>query len=70
MIPEFDNGCRPKHSVFADNKLPVLKRVYVAFDEQEVRAALHWKEAGTRDVDTMGVLEVLYCCSSSCFELE
>ena len=36
MITQFDNGCRLEHPVHVDHKLPMLKRINVAFDEEEI----------------------------------
>lgn len=59
VIPKLNYRCSPKESVAAHLQLTVLERVYVALDEQQVRAALHRQESRARDVDPVRVLEVL-----------
>lgn len=39
--------------------MSVFQGIDVAFDQEQIGAVLHGKEAATRDVDTVGVLEVL-----------
>ena len=70
MIPELDNGRRAEQPVLAHVQLTVLERVDVALDEEQVRAALDGQETATRNVDTMGVVEVLDGSTGSSLELQ
>jgi len=69
MIPQFDDGGRLEHPIHVNDKLTMLERINVAFNEEEIRTALHWQEAFAWNVDPVCVLEVLDRCASGSFEL-
>ena len=69
MISQFDNRCSLKHSLLVNNKLPMLQRIYITFDQQQVTAALDWQESFTGDVDAMSVFEMFNGGSGGGFEL-
>ena len=58
-----------EHPVLVDDKLAMLKRVDIALDQEEIRTALDRQETFARDVDSMGVLEMLDSCASRSFQL-
>jgi hypothetical protein len=58
-----------EHPVLIDDKLAMLKRVDIALDQEEIRTALDRQETFARDVDSMGVLEMLDGCAGRSFQL-
>jgi hypothetical protein len=70
VVAKLDNWSCLEHPLLVDDKLTVFKRVDVALDEEKVGARLDRQETGTRDIDAMGILEVLDSCSGSSFELK
>jgi hypothetical protein len=69
MVTQFDDrGCL-EHALLVDDELAVLERVDVALDEQKIGAALYRQETLARNVDAVGVLEVLDSSTSSGLEL-
>lgn len=70
VVAELDDGRALKHPLLVDDELSVLEGVDVALDQEKIRAALDGQEAGTGDVDTVGVLEVLDTRSGSGLELD
>ena len=59
VVPELDDWRSLEHSMRVDHQLPMLQRIDVALDEQQVRAVLHGEETAPGDVDALWVLEVL-----------
>jgi len=59
VITKLDDRGLTEHAVRIHDQLAVLQRVQIAGDQQEIGAALDRQEAATRNVDTMGTLEVL-----------
>lgn len=41
VISQFDDGSSLEKTVLVDNQLAMCERVYVAFDQKQIRAALH-----------------------------
>ena len=70
VITKLDNRCGLEHPLLVDDKLTVLQRVNVALDEEQVGTTLDGQETATRNVDTMGVVEVLDGSTSSSLELQ
>ena len=70
MISKLNDRRRLKHPRLIEDKLPMLQRVDVALDEEQVRAALDGQEAPARHVDPMRVLEVLDGSTSGGLELD
>ena len=48
----------------------MLQRVYVALDQQQIRARFHGEEPAARNVHSVSTLEVLDGCSCRRFELD
>ena len=59
VVAELDDRRRLEHALGVDDELPMLKRVDVTLDEEQVRAALDGQEAATGDIDTVCVVKVL-----------
>ena len=59
MVTQLDDRGRLEHALLVDDELTMLERVDVALDEQKIGAALHRQETLARNIDTVGVLEVL-----------
>jgi len=59
VITKLDDRGLTEHAVRIHDQLAVLQRIQIAGDQQEIGAALDRQEAATRNVDTMGTLEVL-----------
>ena len=70
VITKLDNRCGLEHPLLVDDKLTVLQRVDVTLDEKQVGTTLDGQETATRNVDTMGVVEVLDGGTSSSLELQ
>jgi hypothetical protein len=70
MVAQLDDRSRLKHPLLVDDKLTVFERVNVALDEEKVGARFDGQETRTRDIDAVGVLEVLDGCSCGSFELK
>ena len=70
VIPKLDHRGGSEHPVLVDDQLPVLERINVALDEEQVRARLHGQEARTRDVHTVAVREVLDGSTGGGLELD
>lgn len=70
MIPKLDDGSALEHPRGVEQELAMFKRVDVTLDQQQIRAALDWQEARTRNVDTVGIVEVLDRGSGSSLELQ
>lgn len=70
MITQLDDRRGLKHPLIVDDELPVLQRVDVALDQEEIGAALDRQETFTRNVDPVGVLEMFDSCSSGSLELK
>ena len=70
VVAELDDGRRLEHALRIDDELPVLERVDVALDEQQVRAALDGQEAATGHVDAVRIVEVLDRVTGSGLELD
>lgn len=69
MIAKFDHRRSPEHPVLVNDELPVLQGIDVALNQQQVRATLDRQETTTRDVNAVGILEMLNCCSCRRLEL-
>ena len=59
VVAQLDDRRRLEHALLIDDELPVLKRVDVGHDEEQIGAALDGQEARPRHVDAVRVLEVL-----------
>ena len=59
MITKLDDRRRAKQPLLVNDQLAMLERIDVALDEEQIGATLHWQEARTRDIDAMGIFEVL-----------
>lgn len=70
VIAELNDGGLSKHAVRVHDKLAMLQRVEIAGDQKQIGAALYGQETATRDVDTMGTLEVLDRSTNSSLELD
>ena len=70
VVAELDDGTRAEQPVLAHHKLTVLERVNVALDEEQVGTTLNGQETATRNVDTMGVVEVLDGSTGGSLELQ
>ena len=70
MVTQLDDGGRLEHALLVDDKLAMLERVDVALDEQKIGAALYGQETLARNIDAVGVLEVLDGSTSSGLELD
>ena len=70
MVTQLDDGGRLEHALLVDDELAMLERVDVALDEQEIGAALYRQETLARNIDAVGVLEVLDGSTSSGLELD
>jgi hypothetical protein len=69
VVTQLDDRGRLEHALLVNDELAVLERVDVALDKQKIGAALHRQETLARNVNPMGVLEVLDGSTSSGFEL-
>lgn len=69
MIAEFDHRNTVKLPVVVDHELPVLERVEVALNQEQVRTGLYRQEARAGNVDSTHILEVLYCRACSRLQL-
>ena len=70
VITKLDNRRGLEHPLLVDDKLTVLQRVDVTLDEKQVGTTLDGQETATRNVDTMGVVEVLDGSTGSSLELQ
>ena len=70
VVTQFDDGGRLEHALLVDYELAMLERVDVALDEQEIGAALYRQETLARNIDAVGVLEVLDGSTSGGLELD
>ena len=70
MVAKLDHRNVIKHPVRVHHQLAVLQRVNVTLDQQQIRARFDGKESATRNVDTVGTLEVLDGCSRRRFKLD
>ena len=70
VITKLDNRCGLEHPLLVDDKLTVLQRVDVTLDEKQVGTTLDGQETATRNVDTMGVVEVLDGSTGGSLELQ
>ena len=70
VITKLDNRCGLEHPLLVDDKLTVLQRVDVTLDEKQVGTTLDVQETATRNVDTMGVVEVLDGSTGGSLELQ
>lgn len=59
MVTQLNNRSCLEHSVLVDDQLTMAERVDVAFDQEEIRAALDGQEALARYIDAVSILEVL-----------
>ena len=69
VITKLDYRGRLEHPAFVQDQLTVLQRVNVTLDKEQVGARLDRKETGTRNVDTVSILEVLDGSTSGGLEL-
>jgi len=69
MIPEFDHRDAAKHPVVVHDELAIFQHIDVALDQKQVRTRLHGKEARAGNIDSTSILEILYCCACSRFQL-
>lgn len=69
MILEFDYRNAAKHPVFVHDKLTVFERIDVALNQKQVRTRHYGEEARAGNIDYMSILEMLYCCACSRFQL-
>ena len=69
MVAQLDDRCVIKEPTFVDDKLPVLDRVDIAFDQEKIWTGFDWQETSTRDVDAMPIFEVFYGCTGGCLKL-
>ena len=69
MIAELDNGRIFEHPAPVDHQLPMLQRIDITLDQQQIGARFHGKESVTRDVDAVRAFEVLDGCSRRRLEL-
>ena len=69
MITQLDHRRGLEKAVLVDDQLAMREGVNVALYQQQVRAALHGQEPASRDVDPVGVLEMLNGCTCSRLQL-
>jgi len=70
VITQLDNGRSLEHPSLVDDELAVRERVDITLDQEEIRAALDWEETFARNINPMGVLEMLDGCTSRSFKLD
>ena len=70
VVTQFDDGGRLEHALLVDDELAMLERIDIALDEQQIGAALYGQETLARNIDTVGVLEVLDGSTSGGLELD
>ena len=70
VITKLDNRCGLEHPLLVDDKLTVLQRVDVTLDEEQVGTTLDGQETATRNVNTVGVVEVLDGSTGGSLELQ
>ena len=70
MVTQLDDRSRLEHALLVDDELAMLKRVDVALDEQKIGAALYGQETLARNIDAVGILEVLDGSTSGRLELD
>jgi hypothetical protein len=69
MITQFDDRGSLEHPLLIDDELTMRERVDVTLDQEKIRARLDRQETRPRDIDAVGIPEVLDSCSSGCFKL-
>jgi len=70
VVTQLDDRSRLEHALLVDDELAMLKRVDVALDEQKIGAALYGQETLARNIDAVGILEVLDGSTSGRLELD
>ena len=70
VITKLDNRCGLEHPLLVDDKLTVLQRVDVTLDEEQVGTTLDGQETATRNVNTVGVVEVFDGSTGGSLELQ
>jgi hypothetical protein len=70
VVAKLDDGRGLEHAILVDDEFSMLQRVDVTFDKEQVRAALHRKEAAPWHIDAVRVLEVLNRGPSGGFQLD
>jgi hypothetical protein len=70
MITQFDDRGSLEHPLLIDDELTMRERVDVTLDQEKIRARLDRQETRPRDIDAVGIPEVLDSCSSGCFKLK
>jgi len=69
VVTQLDDRGRLEHALLINDELAVLEGVDVALDKQKIGTALHRQETLARNVNPVGVLEVLDGSTSGSLEL-
>lgn len=69
VVTKLDNWDGLEHPGLIQDELAIAQGVDIALDEEEVRARLDRKEARTRDIDAVPIVEVFDSSTSSGLEL-
>ena len=69
MVTKLDDWYIIEHTSGVQYKASMFKRIYIAFDQEQIRTVLDREEATPRDIDTMRIIEMFDCSPRGGFKL-